>query len=117
YYVPVDDLNYAAATIGIFNLVHAQSVVKIDIIVRKNQPYREAEFARRTRVELAGFPVWIVSKEDLILSKLYWAKDSRSELQLRDVRNLLATGADEQYLNQWANQLALADLLREITRA
>jgi len=29
-----------------------------------------------------------VSKEDLIISKLFWAKDSRSEVQLGDVRNL-----------------------------
>ena len=33
-----------------------------------------------------------MSKEDLIISKLYWAKDSHSEQQLRDVKNLAATG-------------------------
>jgi len=33
--------------------------------------------------------LYVVSPEDLILSKLEWAKDSRSEVQLNDVRNLL----------------------------
>jgi hypothetical protein len=35
-----------------------------------------------------------LSQEDLIISKLFWATDSHSELQLGDVRNLLATGYD-----------------------
>jgi anaerobic magnesium-protoporphyrin IX monomethyl ester cyclase len=45
-----------------------------------------------------------VSKEDLIISKLLWARDSRSELQLRDARNLLSTGYDDEYLNHWAKR-------------
>ncbi len=114
YYVPDDDLDRALKTAGMFNLVHMESVVKVDIIVRKDEPYRRGEFARRMPVELPGFRVWIVSKEDLILSKLCWAKDSRSELQLRDVRNLLASGAEESYLRQWAGQLGVADLLGEV---
>ena len=43
---------------------------------------------------LAGIELWIVSPEDLILSKLDWARDTRSELQLRDVRHLLAAAFD-----------------------
>jgi len=73
-----------------FNLLHLESVVKVDMIVRKDSEYRRTEFERRRRIELDAFSLWIVSKEDLILSKLAWAKPSGSELQLRDVRNLLA---------------------------
>jgi hypothetical protein len=62
-------------------------------------------------VRLPGFDAWIVAKEDLILSKLVWARPSASELQLRDVRALLASGADEAYLRQWAAPLGVADLL------
>ena len=114
YYVP-DDLDRAVASAGMFNLVHIDSVVKIDIIVRKDAPYRQAEFARRIQVELPGFTIWIVSKEDLVLSKLCWAKDSRSELQLRDVHNLLASGADRRYIDRWAQELGVRELLREIS--
>ena len=59
-----------------------------------NWNYRQTEFARRMRVELPGFQVWLVSREDLILSKLAWARDSESELQMRDVRNLLSSEVD-----------------------
>lgn len=66
--------------------------------MRKNEDYRRAEFERRTTVDLEGARIWLVSKEDLILSKLLWAKQSVSEMQRCDVQNLLATGADRAYL-------------------
>jgi len=54
-----------------------------------------------------------VSKEDLIISKLCWAKDSHSEFQLRDVKNLLKSGYDATYLQTWTEKLGLENLLRE----
>jgi hypothetical protein len=45
-------------------------------------------------------------------------RDSRSELQLRDVRNLLEAVAelDWLYLRRWAEDLRLTDLLDEVRR-
>ena len=57
--------------------------------------------------------IWIVSKEDLIISKLYWARDSHSDLQLGDVKNLLKSGYDNSYLTTWTEKLGLGKLLRE----
>lgn len=116
YYVP-PDLEQAIRIQGMFNLVHIESVVKVDVIVRKDEAYRRAEFARRRPVELPGFRAWIAAKEDLILSKLVWAMDSASELQLRDVRNLLASGADDEYLHEWATRLGVAALLEKCRHA
>lgn len=114
YYVPPkEELERELAKAGMFNLVHLASLVKVDAVVRKNEPYRIEEFRRRKRIDLPGFQLWIVAKEDLILSKLLWARDSRSELQLRDVRNLLASGAEDAYLGEWAGRLGVADLLEE----
>jgi len=113
YYVPLEAVADAIGQRGMFNLLHLDSVVKVDLIVRKAEPYRLAEFARRVRVDLPGFEAWLVSKEDLILSKLAWASQSGSELQRRDVSNLLATGADIGYLRQWAPALGVSQLLDE----
>jgi len=68
--------------------------------------------ARKTiRPSLALPP--IATREDLILSKLVWAKPSGSELQLRDVRALLAGGADLGYLRRWAADLGVTGLLEK----
>jgi hypothetical protein len=47
------------------------------------------EFSRRVAVQLSGVDMFIVSREDLILSKLVWAADSKSEMQRRDIISLL----------------------------
>lgn len=111
YYVAEEDVQRALDTRRLFNLLHLEKIVKLDLIVRKDDAYRLHEFERRRLVSLPGFDAWIVAKEDLILSKLVWAKPSGSELQLRDIHALLATGADEAYLHQWAPSLGVADLL------
>ena len=70
------------------------------------------EFDRRQRISILDFNTFIANKEDLIISKLAWAKDSHSEIQLGDVRNLLATGYDAAYLQHWTRELGLDNLLQ-----
>ncbi len=113
YYVSRASVGESVAHESMFNLVHLESVIKVDCIVRKSSPYRRTEFERRRKITLLDFTTWIVTKEDLIISKLFWAKDSHSELQLRDVKNLLATSFDAAYLERWTNELGLGSLLRE----
>jgi hypothetical protein len=112
YYLSDDAVRNAVAREGTFNAIHMGSVVKVDFIVRKREAYRRIEFDRRQRAQLGDFPVWIASKEDLILSKLWWARDSQSEMQLKDVRNLLASGCDRAYLDAWAQTLGVTASLR-----
>jgi hypothetical protein len=113
YYVDIEAVRSAIARESSFNLIHLESVIKVDCIVQKKSAYRRLEFERRQQIKVQDFTTWIASKEDLIISKLYWARDSRSETQLRDVKNLLATGYDAAYLKEWATALGLESLLRE----
>jgi len=55
-----------------------------------------------------------VSCEDLILSKLVWALDSNSELQRRDIQQLLAGAVDLHYIRGWAPKLGVTSLLNEL---
>ena len=114
YYVSREAVDSSIAQQSLFNLIHNESVIKVDCIVRKQTEYRLNEFNRRQRIKIQDFETWIVSKEDLILSKLFWAKDSHSELQLRDVTNLVATGCDRAYIERWTGELGLANLWQEI---
>ena len=113
YYVAREAIIHALAHESVFNLIHYETVIKVDCIVRKNSDYRRLEFERRRDITIQNFTVWIASKEDLIISKLDWARDSHSEIQLRDVRNLLATGYDAVYLEKWTRELGLYDLWQE----
>jgi len=114
YYIDGEAVLSAIRQRTLFNLIHHDSVIKVDGIVRKADPYRQEEFTRKRRVTIGDFQTWIVSLEDLILSKLHWAKDSRSELQLRDVRNLLRLDCDHNYLRTRAKTLGVEQLLEEL---
>jgi hypothetical protein len=113
YYVSAEAVRESIAQHSLFNLIHLESVIKVDCIVRKQTEYRATEFNRRQRITVAEFQTWVVSKEDLIISKLWWAKDSHSEMQLRDVRNLVSTGCDRAYVGRWTEELGLANLWQE----
>ena len=99
---------------SLFNAIHREWIFKVDCIVRKDTRYRREEFARRQRVVIADCKTWVVGKEDLILSKLCWGLDSRSEYQARDIRNLLKTGCDRAYVLKWAAELGVLDYLADI---
>jgi predicted nucleotidyltransferase len=73
-----DRIGDAIARQSMFNLIHTAAVVKVDFIVRKHSAYREEEFRRRRQVEINGVSIWVVSAEDLVVSKLDWARTSRS---------------------------------------
>ncbi len=100
---------------GMFNLIHNQYVIKIDFIVKGSTPYQQAAFSHRKEVLIEQSSMWFISAEDLIISKLLWAKDSHSEMQLRDVANLAGTvgGLDTGYINRWVRELGLEQIYKE----
>jgi hypothetical protein len=113
YYIDRNAVVRAITNESLFNVIHNESVIKVDCIIRKSSDYRRLEFERRREVQIQDVRVWIVSKEDLILSKLYWARDSHSEFQFRDVKNLLASSYDAEYLERWLHNLGLDELVKE----
>jgi hypothetical protein len=114
FYIDADAASSAVASERLFNLMHLESGIKVDLIIRKSSAYRQHEFARRKQVEFGTTTTWIVSVEDLILSKLAWALDSGSEMQHRDVRQLLTGVIDVDYLRRWAPVLGVDGKLREM---
>ncbi len=94
--------------IGMFNLIDQQTYYKIDFIVRRKDRYEQVKFSNRRRVNMDGTEVWIISPEDLILSKIQWIQQLESERQKEDVRQLLkGTTLNLTYIKSWADFLNL----------
>lgn len=115
FYLDRGAVRAAIASRGVFNLIHLVHVVKVDCIVRKDSEYRRTEFARQRRGAIEGHELAWVAPEDLIISKLDWMRETRSEVQLGDVRNLLRSvpDLDKHYLERWLSRLGLDALYRE----
>jgi len=116
YYLDQDTIALAIARRSMFNMIHLESVIKVDCIVRKSDPFRLEEFARRKQIHLVDFDTWIVSREDLLLSKLAWAKDSGSEMQLKDALNLFVPECDLAYMRSRAGLLSVNVLLEDLVK-
>lgn len=102
-----------------FNLIHKETMFKVDIFPAGDRAYDHAQFERRasyTLTEESGQTAYVSSPEDNILSKLEWYRmgGEISDRQWQDVLNVLKIQKeriDRTYLEFWATQLGCSDLL------
>ncbi len=108
YYIDQKTVEDEVIRKGMFNIIDLESGYKIDFIIRKDTDYRKLEFSRRKAIEVKGFKVWVVSPEDLIISKIEWIQQLQSPKQVDDIKNLLRyLNLDIQYVKEWCNKLKL----------
>lgn len=121
YYIDADMMLDAINLQSCFNLVHLETMLKVDIFVLKNEPYHHTALQRRRKdtidEEQDPTEFYFASAEDIILSKLDWYRMSGgvSELQWNDVLGVLRVQKqllDITYLEHWAAKLQLADFLQ-----
>jgi hypothetical protein len=119
YYIDADMIRDAIHRRTSFNLIHLETMLKIDVFIAKDQPYDSQAFARRqsdTLDEESSRKVYLSSPEDIILNKLQWYHTGGrvSEQQWKDVLGVLKVQGDKldlKYLKYWASRLNLSDLL------
>ncbi len=94
--------------------MHGASGVKIDVFIGKDTEYDRLRFGRRHSVPLVpGRDAYFARPEDVILYKLLYFRQGRSDRHLRDIGGMLAvSGADLDldYIAHWARHLGLVDL-------
>ena len=118
FYIDSDTVMAEVKRSGMFNLIHNEFVIKVDFVLLKDEEFDTTEFERRRRIEVDGVPLWMISPEDLILYKCLWGRDSISEMQIKDVRNILemANDLDMEYIEKWISKLELDDFIKEVRR-
>ncbi len=93
---------------GMFNIIDYQTGYKVDFIIHKNSEFHINEFERRRPASIYGFNCCMVSLEDLIIAKLIWIQEIRSDVQINDLQNILENAdVDFDYLKRWISQLKL----------
>jgi hypothetical protein len=125
YYVDEHAALEAVRTRSSFNLIHLQTMFKVDIFVPKGRAFDQQVFARRRKgslTEAGGAPeAYLASPEDVILSKLEWYERGGgvSDRQWGDVLGVLKVQGgrlDLGYLRHWAAELGLSDRLEQALR-
>jgi hypothetical protein len=120
FYDDAAAIGAAVAARRSFNVIHLDTMVKADIFIFKADAFGRSQFTRRTARQLSQddpTSIYVASAEDTVLAKLQWYRDGGgvSDRQLNDVLGVLKVqGAtlDGAYLEEWAGELGLTDLLR-----
>jgi hypothetical protein len=107
YYCDRDAVNDALQHKTMFNIIDYASGFKADFVIRKDAEYRQVEFDRRVKIEFSGIPVYVVTAEDLLLSKLIWIQELQSSLQTEDIKNLAVLPLDWPYIQHWVRTMNL----------
>ncbi|MFH1196089.1 MAG: hypothetical protein V1720_10265 [bacterium] len=122
YYVDEKMITEALKRRSSFNLIHLESMTKVDVFILKENEYGLKSFGRKKAKyldESNSLQVYLCSPEDIILSKLEWYKagDRISERQWLDVLGVIKVQGDSldiEYLGHWAKELDVFDLLQEV---
>jgi len=117
YYVSPEAAFEAMKICSMFNVIDNELGWRADLIFRKDNPYQLSEFNRRIRAKVMGIDLWILSPEDVILSKLEWARNSQSDQQFRDALGVAVVQwdhLDKDYLLKWAKELQVDGLLKQL---
>jgi hypothetical protein len=117
FYVSLEAVRDAFDNNSMFNIIDSLSGWKADFILRKARAFSRQEFERKSIAEIGGIDVWITSPEDIILSKLEWAKNSHSEQQFGDALGVAVIQRDRldvNYLRKWAEELRVEDSLESL---
>lgn len=116
YYISDESIIRALSRRSMFNVVSLEHGGKIDCIIQKDTLFGIASFSRRYKVRVSGIEFWTSTLEDLVIAKLDWAKDSHSEMQIRDIAKLTLAEYDAGYVDDWIERLGLQTIWTEVER-
>jgi hypothetical protein len=121
FYLDKQAIQQAIAHQRSFNLIHLETMFKVDIFTPKERAFDRQQLTRRISESVgteSDKKIWVLTAEDVVLAKLDWFRlgGEVSERQWRDILGVLKTqqaALDIAYLRQWAEALQVADLLEQ----
>ena len=125
YYIDEEMILDALGKKSSFNLIHLESMFKVDIFLKKDNPHSREVFNRKREENLdeekEDAEFFIASSEDIILSKLEWFRigGEISERQWNDILGVIKVQGDlldKKYLHHWAIELGVDELLKKAFR-
>ena len=100
-----------------FNALDSRSALKVNFFRVAGDEYEFERFQRKRRITLFDQPAWIAAPEDVLLHKLRWHLMSPTDRQLTDARGIFLVSGDEldrDYLDYWAKQIGVSQLLGSV---
>jgi hypothetical protein len=100
-----------------FVLTMPDNPFKVELFQLSDDPYDLERFSRRRRGTVAGRQTFILSAEDVVVTKLRWSRRGARTKDLDDARNVIAVQRDAldwDYIHRWCEQHGTRQLLDNI---
>ncbi len=111
FYLAPEAVERAVRASSSFNLIHPTAGLKVDFMVAEDSAFNRSRFDRATELQISdGEYARFATPEDVILKKLEYYRDGKSEKHLRDIAGVLRVSGDEidfDYIRQWVRALGL----------
>jgi hypothetical protein len=108
YYCDEDSIRGAIKAKSMFNVIDHKSNYKAGFIILLDDEFEKTKFERRSLIDFMDMKLWIISPEDLLLSKLDWIQQIQSSLQADDIKQLSKMdGINWAYIWKWVEKLNL----------
>ncbi|HPW18828.1 MAG TPA: hypothetical protein PLP83_10690 [Candidatus Aminicenantes bacterium] len=96
FYIDESSIRRAILAKSQFNIIHPSSGNKIDVIIPKGGTFDRGRFERRRAVQTSdGLTIQYSSPEDIIVSKLEFYREGRSDKHLRDIAGIVKISGEE----------------------
>jgi hypothetical protein len=119
YFPPVESLNIEAnrSLRGHFNIIHHETGFKADFYLMGRDELHHWGMENRREYKIEGQALWLAPPEYVILRKLEYYKEGRSEKHLRDIAGMLALSSAQIDFNQLQERIKSHGLEKEWTEA
>jgi hypothetical protein len=120
FYLSAEAMREAVRTKGQFNIIHPESGMKVDVIIKRDTPFDDSRFGRIRRISPSeGYVANFASPEDVIIKKMEYYKLGGSEKHLRDITGIMKISGqmiDTSYIEKWSHSMELSEIWKAVQK-
>lgn len=119
FMVQLETIKDAITHKTIFQILHLETMLKMDFWILTNEEFDKTRFGRRKKVKILNYFMEMATPEDTIIQKLVWYKMGKIEKHLVDaafVLKIQEKNLDQKYLQQWIKKLKLDKYYQQLKK-
>lgn len=121
FYLSEESARRAVRQRSQFNVLHPKSGLKVDLMVSERSAFDRSRFTRGHRLRpQEDYEATFASPEDVILKKMEYFREGKSEKHLRDIDGILrisGTDLDTGYIDHWAEVLGVLEIWERLRKS
>jgi hypothetical protein len=94
-----------------------ETTFTVELFWHSEDPHDQERFARRQKISLLGRDVWVLSREDVLVTKLRWlliADRPKDRIDIKSVISVQRDAIDWSYVEGWCDRHGSRKLLEQI---